>query len=208
MKIFKQFLAIILTTFLILNNALADESKQVEIFIQNLGDNIIDIASDKNTTLEVKKDKITKSIEAIVDSKWIARFVLAKHYRSATKAQRERFENLYRDFMINSYAPSFNGYNGEKFKILGTITQGKYFLTKCLFIPKEGPQIDISFRLKKNKNTGEFNLLDVIAQGVSLIETQRSEFGSVISNKGLDAFLNDLEERLKELKKPSTLRLK
>ena len=43
-------------------------------------------------------------------------------------------------------------------------------------------------------------MLDIVAEGVSLIETQRSEFGSAINNNGLDNFLDDLEKRVKELK--------
>jgi hypothetical protein len=40
----------------------------------------------------------------------------------------------------------------------------------------------------------------VIAEGVSLIETQRSEFGTVIAKDGLDKFMDDLQVRIKNLK--------
>ena len=54
------------------------------------------------------------------------------------------------------------------------------------------------FRVKDYK--GKLVILDFIAEGISLIETQRSEFNSAISKNGLDSFLDDLEERVRILK--------
>ena len=44
-------------------------------------------------------------------------------------------------------------------------------------------------------------ILDFIAEGISLIETQRSEFNSAISQNGMDKFLDILQERVEKLKK-------
>lgn len=199
-NLLKKSLILLFTNIFLINNAFADvDNGDVKKFVNDLGNKIVNIASNKQITVDEKRDKLIQTVEAIVDSRWIARFILAKHYRTATKEQRERFQNLYREFIIHTYAPSFQGYNNETFEVVSAIKQGKYYLTKCLFIPKEGPKVNVGFRLKKNKQQ-EFVLLDVIAEGVSLIETQRSEFGSVISTKGLEGFLSDLEKRVKSLK--------
>ena len=204
-NILKKILLILTITFLILNNAISSESKEAETFIKNFGNKIITTASNKSFSVEERKQQLIKEIENIVDSKWISRFVLAKHYGTASKLQKDRFEGLYHDFMIYTYAPSFKGYNNEKFEIIDSMQQGKYYVVKCLFFPSEGPKVNVSFRLKKANGTNNFVLLDIIAEGVSLIETQRSEFGSVISTKGLDKFLDDLEVRVKNLKKPAKI---
>ncbi len=165
-------------------NCLASDNIKAEQFINNLGNNIIKIASDKKIPLQDRKNQIIKLLDSAVDSKWIARFVLARNYRAATKEQFTEFQKLYRDFVIYTYAPSFKGYNGEKFKIEEVLNQGKYFMVKCALITKDNPDINLAFRLKKKKDSEEFAILDIIAEGVSLIETQRSEFNSVIAEKG------------------------
>jgi phospholipid transport system substrate-binding protein len=193
------FTTIIMMSFSV--TSWADSNLEAENFINNLGDNIIEIASNKNMPLQDRKNEIIKLVGSVVDNKWIARFVLARNYRSASKEQFSEFQKLYRDFIIYTYAPSFKGYNGEKFKIKEVLNQGKYFMVKCLLVMKDGPDVNIAFRLKKRKNSDEFAILDIIAEGVSLIETQRSEFNSVISQKGLDGFLQDMSERVEELRK-------
>jgi len=181
-------------------NCSASDNIKAEQFIDNLGNDIIKIASNKKISIQERKNKIIDLFDSAVDSKWIARFVLARNYRSATKEQFTEFQKLYRDFVIYTYAPSFKGYDGEKFKIKEVLNQGKYFMVKCSLITKDNPDINLAFRLKKRKNSDEFAILDIIAEGVSLIETQRSEFNSVISQKGLDGFLQDMSKRVEELR--------
>ncbi len=191
---------VLIAGLLFSNNTFADDSSKAKDFINNFGNKVIKIASDETVNINTRRDRLVELIESVIDSKWISKFVLAKHYRSATKLQRDRFQGLYRDFMIYTYAPSFKGYNGESFEVLNVLQQGKYFMVKCFFIPQEGPKVNIAFRIKKNKEGTKFVMLDVIAEGVSLIETQRSEFNSVISSKGMDEFLQDLDTRVKNLK--------
>lgn len=190
-----------LLSFLFSNNVAANDSSKARDFINEFGNKVIEVASNKKVSVNTRRDQLISLIESVIDSKWIAKFVLARNYRTASQEQRDRFQSLYRDFMIHTYAPSFNGYNGEKFEVKDVIQQGKYFMVKCLFIPKEGPKVNIAFRLKKNKKSEKFVMLDVIAEGVSLIETQRSEFNSVIASKGMDNFLQDLSDRVVRLKK-------
>jgi phospholipid transport system substrate-binding protein len=181
----------------------ADESKEVRNFVNTLGNKIIAVASDNGLKVNQRRDRLTDIINEVVDTNWISKFVLGKHYRVATDSQKEKFRKLYHDFMVNTYGPKFNGYNGEKFTITSVINDNNYYTAKCIFYPKNGePDINIDFRVRKNttSNKPQFLIFDVVAEGVSLIETQRSEFGTVISKDGLDNFMVDLQERIKKLK--------
>lgn len=190
-----------LVFLLISSNAFADDSKQAEQFINNVGNKIISIASNKKFSVDQRRDQLVSYIDSIVDSEWVAKFVLGKYYRAATDDQKNRFKELYRQFMINTYAPKFNGYGDQTFEIKTVINQEKYYLVKCLFYPKDSPEVTVDFRIRKKPDNLDFVVLDVVAEGVSLIETQRSEFGSAIATNGLDKFLDDLQLRVKELKK-------
>lgn len=181
----------------------ADETKEVENFVNDLGNKIISVASDNKLKVNQRRDRLTDIIDQVVDTDWIAKFVLGKHYRGATDAQKEQFKNIYHEFMVHTYGPKFNGYNGEKFSIASTTNDNNYYTAKCIFYPKDkAPNINIDFRVRKNttSNQPKFLIFDVVAEGVSLIETQRSEFGAVITNDGLDKFIFDLQERVKKLK--------
>ncbi len=177
----------------------ADTSTNVRKFIDNLGNRIISIAAEKNTSEAAKKEKIINEVDKVIDSDWIARFVLGKNYRTATDTQKTRFSELYRQFMINTYGPKFKNYNGKKFNVVSVEQQSGFYVTKCEFVPRDSDvAINVQFRVKERE--GKLLVLDFVTEGISLIETQRSEFNSSISEKGMDKFMDDLTVRVKELK--------
>jgi phospholipid transport system substrate-binding protein len=183
-------------------NSFAQNSSPKEMvnkFVQILGDQIIQVANDKTLNEAKRKQKIINIIDKSIDSKWIARFVLGRHYKTANEEQRKTFMNIYREFMINTYGPKFNSYNGKKFAVNSVEKQGSFYLAKSEFTPKNSDVV-IFFDFRVIEDNGEYFIVDFIAEGVSLIETQRSEFNSSINEEGLDKFLITLKKRVDELK--------
>ena len=195
-----------ITTFLILmflsHSAVAQTSNpadDVVKFIDQLGNKIISIASEKNATENVKKQRIIAEVDRVIDADWIGRFVLGKNYKNATDPQKTHFMELYRQFMINTYGPKFKNYNGKSFKVTSVDQQNGFYVAKCEFMPRDSDvAINVQFRVKERN--GKLVVLDFVTEGISLIETQRSEFNSAISEKGMDQFIDDLAKRVQELK--------
>ena len=194
---------ILVTLFLLFSfDALAQNDTPQEMikkFVQIIGDQIIDVAKDKSLSEFQKKQKIINIIDKSTDSKWIARFVLGKNHKTASEEQKKQFMSMYREFMINTYGPKFNGYDGKKFAVNSVEKQSNFYLVKSEFIPKNSDvAIFFDFRIKENE--GNFFIVDFIAEGVSLIETQRSEFNSSINEEGMDKFLENLKKRIDSLR--------
>jgi phospholipid transport system substrate-binding protein len=201
----KKIILLFALIFVFSKNSFADETKEVEKFINNLGDQIIEVARDENMQIGQRRYELIKIIDRVIDTNWISKFVLGRHYRTASAKQKEEFRILYREFMINTYSPKFTGYSGEKFTINSIVNNGNYYTAACLFSPKEDvPTINIDFRVRKNTQkpaNPKFLVFDILAEGISLIETQRSEFGSAIDRDGMEKFMKDLKERTVEIKK-------
>ena len=197
----KKIIALIVFTFLT-NSALAQTvniSDNVIKFIDHLGNKIISIAAEKQTSESAKKQKIIAEIDRVIDTAWIGHFVLGKNYKDASEAQRTRFIELYRQFMINTYGPKFKNYNGKSFNVISVDQQGGLYVAKCNFWPKDSTTaINVQFRVKERN--GKLAVLDFVTEGISLIETQRSEFNSAIAQNGMDKFLTNLETRVTQLK--------
>jgi phospholipid transport system substrate-binding protein len=167
----------------------------IRAFVQILGDQIIDVAKDKSLSDFQRKQKIINLIDKSTDSKWIARFVLGKNHKTANEEQKKQFMSMYREFMINTYGPKFNNYDGKKFTVNSVEKQSNFYLVKSEFIPKNSDVV-IFFDFRVKENEGSFSIVDFIAEGVSLIETQRSEFNSSINEEGMDKFLENLKKRI------------
>jgi len=176
---------------------------QVKVFINEVGSQIIKSAADKKLSVAQRKAKIISVIDESIDAEWIARFVLGKNYRTMSEEHKAAFTELYRDFMINTYGPKFQSYNGKRFDVTDVTEQNGFYIAKAEFLPKDSnTAILVSFRVKERSN--KLVILDFIAEGISLIETQRSEFNSAISQKGVDKFLEELKNRIEKLKTQKT----
>ncbi len=64
----------------------------------------------------------------------------------------------------------------------------------------DGTKVAFAFRIKRNKSNNQFKIIDVIVEKVSLIETQRSEFSSAISQNGVTKFLKMMQEKINNQK--------
>ena len=204
----KKFIQLIVACLLIFSQSIdqsfAGEKNALQNFINSLGTQIISVASNNKINTKKKKEQLANVIEQNVDIEWIAKFVLGRHYRIATTSQKDQFKNLYYQFIIESYVPKFIEYNGAKFRIANVLNDSNYDVVKCIFNLKDNANdINLDFRVRENSSNPKqkFLVFDFIAEGVSFIETQRSEFGSVIAQDGLDKFLIDLAQKIKQLKK-------
>lgn len=195
----KILIALLLSLFSFNAFAQSSNDKAVRDFVEIIGNKIINIAGQKISENE-KRKQIIVAIDNVIDSDWIARFVLSKNYRLANDVQKEEFRKLYREFMINTYGPKFKNYNGRKFTVNQVVMQQSFYVAKAEFLPRDSNvPISVDFRVKEKD--GKLVILDFIAEGVSLIETQRSEFNSAISQNGMDQFLKNLQARVEQLKK-------
>ncbi len=199
----KTFLVILFTVFSSQSFAVESAKEQdVKKFVEEVGNKIIKIASKTNLSETKKRSEIISVVDSAIDASWISRFVLGKNYHNINNQQKQEFSKLYRSFMINTYGPKFKNYNGRKFTVNSVEERSGFYIAKAEFLPRESDiPIDVDFRVKDNND--QLVILDFVAEGISLIETQRSEFNSAISQDGIDKFLKDFSSRVEKLKKGS-----
>ncbi len=194
---------VILSIFLIafsFEASAATDKEAVRKFVDNVGNKIVTIANQKNLTESKKRSEIIAIVDSVIDAEWIARFVLGKNYKTISDTQKEEFRKLYRSFMINTYGPKFKNYNGRKFTVNEVAERNNFYIAKAIFLPRDSDvEINVDFRVRDEGS--KLAIVDFTTEGVSLIETQRSEFNSAISEKGVEGFLVDLRARVERLKK-------
>jgi phospholipid transport system substrate-binding protein len=180
-----------------------NDEKKIQDFIQNVGEDIVKITSSKSQSKAQVEHKMIALVDRIIDPDWISRFVLGKYYKTISDQQKARFSDLYRKYMINTYGPKFQNYNVTKFTLLSSEDQNSFYLVKCEFVQKDSnTPVSVDFRVKSKD--GKISVIDLITEGISLIETQRSEFSSAISQGGAEKFLDDLQQKVNNLKNKSS----
>jgi phospholipid transport system substrate-binding protein len=150
---------------------------------------------------KVRVDKLTALLEARADVGLISRLALGRHWKALPEAQRQDYEQLFRDVVIRSmarrldgYAPDAQGALEERFKILGSAAAGKDdTLVRSKVFPADGPPVALDWRLRAG-DAGPV-IIDLIVEGASLLVSQRSEFAAVIEREDLDGLLAQLRAR-------------
>ncbi len=164
-------------------------------FIQRLGDEtlaILDQPLDQQARLQGLKVLLDES----TDIELIARLVLGRSWRQASPAQQQEYVRLFKDLVIQTMAERLSWYTGETFEITGTkpVDDRDTMVATRILRPSGKPPVQVDWRVRESD--GRFLLVDILAEGVSLVVTQRAEATEVISQRGIDGLLADLRARL------------
>ena len=66
------------------------------------------------------------------------------------------------------------------------------------------PPISINYQVKpKTDNPEEYQVIDVVVEGISAIMSQRSEFSSIVQQSGVDSFITQLKTKTAQLQAKS-----
>lgn len=129
------------------------------------------------------------------DFERMASWVLGKHWRTATPAQREKFTVEFRNLLVRTYATSLTDYTDRKITYFPVRAEpGATEVTVHTEVEQSGAAaipIDYSLALKQ----GEWKVHDVAIDGVSLVTNYRTSFSNEIRKAGLDNLIDRLVQR-------------
>ena len=168
-----------------------------QAFIQGLGDQAIAVLKDKaNSTFEEREAAFREVMVEGFDIPIVSRFVLGRHWRTATKEQRREYRAIFVDFIVRVYASRFDSYGGEQFSVRSVIDDesGDKIVRAQIVRPSGGNPIGVDFRVRM-RDEG-YKVIDVSVEGISMLHTHRVEFASVVNRKGIDGLLGDLRARI------------
>ena len=148
-------------------------------FIAQTGDAVLSLARDQNLSDQQLKDRLRTIADQDFDSPRIAQFVLGRHWRSASDAERREFVKAFKAFMVQVYATRFRQYSGAIFKVLGQRQDGDSATVSTEFEQANGqPPAKVMWQVAKQTNG--YKITDVSIEGISQAVTYRQEFSSVI----------------------------
>lgn len=177
-----------------------DEGAKAGKFIESLADKAIAALTEPNVSRDQRVARFRKLLEEHFAVDTIGRWVLGRYWNEASDPQRKEYLALFEDLIVTTYVDRFKNYSGEKLTVTGTVpaTGDDLLVNSQITRPAGGDPLDVGWRLRSGG--GQFKIVDVIVAGVSMGQTQRSEFASVIRRSGgkVDGLLAKLREDLKK----------
>lgn len=167
-----------------------------EKFVDSVASQVLSIVKDAKTPIHDKKMKLRGLFTGVVDIPYVAKFVLGRHWRTATPAQQTAYLATYEPFLINNYVGRIAKYTGQTYKLGKGRADGDSYVVTMELLDPNGPSVFVDYRIRA-EGAG-YKVIDIAVEGVSLLTTQRSEFNSVVQNKGLDFLIQALEAKAKK----------
>jgi phospholipid transport system substrate-binding protein len=180
------FTALLLTaTIAVAQSAAAtgDASPAASAFIQKLGNDAIKELTDPGIPQAEREARFRRLLVDRFDMAAISKFVLGRYWRSTNEAQRAEFQRLFVDFVVESYSVRFSDYLGQGVKVAGSSAEDNGTIVVHSNIDMSSSEnIRVDWHLRPLD--GSFAIVDIVAEDVSMAVTQRSEFASVIRDRG------------------------
>ena len=133
-----------------------------------------------------------------IDIAPIARFVLGRYWRTATEGQRRAYVAAYSDYILNAYTAKIGGGGAAlgRLDVIRTEAHGtKDFLVHSVVARAGNKPMRVIWRVRRRD--GRYRIIDLIMEGVSMVQTQRQEFVSMIRASGgdVDKLIAELKQR-------------
>ena len=156
------------------------------------------VLSDASLSEDRRAEKLRHLMARDIDIPPIARFVLGRYWRAATERQREAYVAAYSDYFLRTYAAKIGGGGAavDRFDVIRTQVRGtKDFLVHCVVARAGRAPLRLVWRLRQRD--GRYRIIDMMVEGVSLVQTQRQEFVSFIRANGgsVDKLIAELRQR-------------
>ncbi|MCK5640279.1 MAG: ABC transporter substrate-binding protein [Gammaproteobacteria bacterium] len=186
------------------------------ILLQDVSRQLFSSLKSEQQNIEQRPQRLFELVNEIigphVNFPRVSRWVLGKHWHKATSKQKKRFMLEFRSLLIRFYTSALLDDPKDLDELLlhtDTLIRfkpaaedrdkDKMRVHAEVHLPS-GMTIPIIFRMHRSKN-GEWKIVDLTVDGISLVTTYRSSFSTEIRRKGLGKMLDHLAERNRQLVK-------
>ena len=192
----KRIALCVAAALLLMQPAYASQADKAGAYISDLGNKAIAVMSNKALDKAAKQSSLEVLFADNIDFAWVGRFVMGRSWNQATPEQKASYLEAYKNFLTKHYTARFSDYTSGSFKVLSAKqTDSDEFLVSMEIKSDEANAAPVAIDYKIRTAAKGFKVYDIIVEGVSMITTQRSEFGSVLNQSGIDGLISRLQSK-------------
>jgi phospholipid transport system substrate-binding protein len=133
-----------------------------------------------------------------IDYKFAAFMVLGKHFKSVPQEKMGEYITVFRQYLITSYAVAMGYYDNQtvQFEPESSFDDKKSVTVRAVVQDPKRPEIKIAFKVRRDSKTNEWKAYDMVAEGISMLNSKRSEFESILRQDGIDAVIALMRDKI------------
>ncbi|WP_339721079.1 ABC transporter substrate-binding protein [uncultured Paraglaciecola sp.] len=131
-----------------------------------------------------------------VDHVYAALSVLGTQAKDIPREKLVLYFEEFRIYLLSTYSNALSSYTDQivEFEPSRPTENKKTVPVKAVIKEAGKPDISITFQVRRNKE-GEWKAFDLIAEGISMVQSKRAEFAPIIRQQGIDAVINFMREK-------------
>jgi phospholipid transport system substrate-binding protein len=179
----------------------ADEATQPTAFVSSLAQDAIQVMTGPGLSDAERINRFRTLFIGAVDLPTLGRFVLARHWRTATPDQQRQFLHLFEEMLVLTWSNRFKDAGGKiNLRVDGAKPDGDQGVWVETHILRDNQEpVAIIWRLRQID--GAWRIIDLTVEGTSMAFTYRDEYASVINQSGgqIEGLLSAMSKKVDQL---------
>ncbi len=161
-------------------------------FVESLIDEAIAVLRIPVEARASRESQFRTLLQDKFDVPLITRLVVGRHWRHATDTQKQAFMLVFEEHIVKIYTSQLGVYNDEIVAIRNVASRTERDTIVGTEVMRSSSDAPLQLDWLVREEAGAYRVIDIAAEGVSLMTTKRSEFSSVIQRDGLDGLIEKL----------------
>lgn len=179
----------------LLTPAAASAALSPQDVVDQTSSKVVAVLSDGNLSSEQKRKQIEDIVYEQVDFDTLSRLVLGQNWKQLSGTQQQEFMQEFRQHLSVTYGRNIDSYKNEKVQIVGGREEARGDYTVLSRIVRGGGTQDIVVDYRLRQRDGQWRIIDIIVEGVSLVSNFRSQFQDIIAQGGPQKLIDLLREK-------------
>jgi len=195
-EIMKKIACLLLVFLLFSLVAVADVESEAEKLLKMSVNKVFTVLSDKELSIDQKKSKVIEITNPVFSFSLMAKLSLGKaHWSQFNAKQRTEFTDLFTEMFQNFYVDKLDLFSDEKVIFQpATIVKKKKVQIQTVLISK-GTEYSMLYKMYKTKNG--WKIYDFEIEGVSILQTYRSQYRHILKSVDIEGLLAKMREKIK-----------
>lgn len=167
--------------------------------LENTANQILATLKQNKANLRNNSQVIYQAVERYllpnVDVGGMSRSVLGrKAWGQASASERQQFSNAFTQLVIRTYATPLAEYTDETIKFMpirGSL-ESRFIRVNSIIVRSKGKNIPLSYSLVASG--GKWKIYDLSVEGVSLLQSFRSQFAEALQNSSMQALIKQMRQ--------------
>jgi phospholipid transport system substrate-binding protein len=169
--------------------------------ITSLQQGLVEAARDKSAETDERYRQLEPLIVATHDMPYIAELALRRQWSSLSAEDRQRYIAAFQRLSVMTYAARFRDVAADAFRPIEAAAPDANGRVQVATAIKRADQPDVSLEYVMQRDGDNWEIINILADGVSDLALKRAEYQRLFASGGLDGLIAEIEQQTERLRR-------